>query len=81
VLAFSLTFNFLLYFFRTSTHRLAELFVEPMINSGEERERFKEIVQNVGDTLNYMDKVELKRSTGNYIDVSRSSEGPYYRDN
>ena len=74
--AFSSTFNFLLYFFRTSTHRLAELFVEPMINSGEERERFKEIVQNVGDTLNYMDKVELKRSTGNYIDVSRSSESP-----
>lgn len=41
-----------------------------MINSGEERERFREIVQNVGDTLQYMDKVQYDSKEGNFEDVS-----------
>jgi hypothetical protein len=70
----SLTSHSFHHFFRTSTHRLAELFVDPMINSGEERERFKEIVQNMGDTLDYMDKVQHVDEPGNYEDVSRLFE-------
>lgn len=61
-------------FFRTSIHRLAELFVDPMINTGEERERFKELVQNVGDTLTYMEKVQHIDGPGNYEDVSTDSD-------
>lgn len=59
-----------LFFHRTSIHRLAELFVQPMINTGAERERFKEIVQQVGDSLQYMDKVQISSKEGNYEDVS-----------
>ena len=60
----------LLYFLRTSIHRLAELFVQPMINTGAERERFQEIVQQVGDSLQYMDKVQVIDKEGNFEDVS-----------
>ena len=49
---------------------MAELFVQPMINTGAERERFKEIVQQVGDSLQYMDKVQIVDKEGNLEDVS-----------
>jgi hypothetical protein len=68
------------YLSRTSIHRLAELFVDPMINSGEERERFKEIVQNMGDTLDYMDKVQITEAPGNYEDVSPLFEKSFLDD-
>lgn len=44
--------------------------MEPMINSGAERERFSEIVQQVGDTLTYIDKNQVYKDEANINDVS-----------
>lgn len=44
--------------------------MEPMINSGAERERFDEIVQQVGDTLTYIDKNQVYKDQANINDVS-----------
>ena len=44
--------------------------MEPMINTGAEREKFSEIVQQVGDTLAYMDKNQIYKDEANINDVS-----------
>lgn len=44
--------------------------MEPMINSGAERERFSEIVQQVGDTLTYINKNQVYKDEANVNDVS-----------
>ena len=41
-----------------------------MINTGAEREKFSEIVQQVGDTLSYMDKHSIYKDEANANDVS-----------
>lgn len=44
--------------------------MEPMIDTGAEREKFSEIVQQVGDTLSYMDKHQIYKDEANANDVS-----------
>jgi hypothetical protein len=44
--------------------------MEPMIDSGAERERFSEIVQQVGDTLTYINKNQIFKDEANINDVS-----------
>ena len=44
--------------------------MDPMINTGAEREKFSEIVQQVGDTLAYMDKYQIYKDEANINDVS-----------
>jgi hypothetical protein len=41
---------------RTDYHRLAELFMAPMIGTGAERDKFAEIVERVGDSYVLLSK-------------------------